>query len=105
MTAFFCTIFIVIHSHIWTRKGYAGINDILELHEVDKFIAHVLAEASFVALFVICMLEPLVYKYMNFNVTLGTKAMFSMTFLGSGAYMFFGAAIKKRLAKDQEEKK
>lgn len=57
MTAAFCIIFIIIHSHVWTRGGYEGVNKQLEDHEVDKFIAHVLSESSFIALFLIAMLE------------------------------------------------
>ena len=80
MTAFFCTIFIVIHSHVWTRGGYEGKDHTLELHEVDKFVTHILAEASFVSLFVICMLEPLVVKHMRFIYTTETKVMFTLAF-------------------------
>ncbi len=87
---FFKTMFIIIHSHVWTRGGYAGLNDKLEPHEVDKFISHIIAESSFLVLFYISMLEPLTVKYTNFHYTHETKLIFASTFVGSVLYGITG---------------
>ncbi len=83
---FLKVVFVIIHSHVWTRGGYAGLNLKLEPHEVDKFISHVLAEASFLVLFYISMLEPLTAKYTNFHYGNETKWIFGSTFVGSVVY-------------------
>ncbi len=100
---FFKVIFIIIHSHVWTRGGYAGLNQKLEPHEVDKFISHILAEGSFLVLFYISMLEPLTVKYTNFHYTYETKFIFGSTFVGSILYGV-GGYIKQKLKRNQDER-
>lgn len=101
---FFKVIFVIIHSHVWTRGGYAGLNQKLEPHEVDKFISHVLAEGSFLVLLYISMLEPLTVKYTNFHYTYETKLIFASTFVGSVLYGVTGyiSRLKKRYDEKNE---
>ena len=98
VTAIFVGILFFLHTSVWVKGGYMGMNRILELHEVDKLIAHVLAEGSFIAVFVICMLEPLVAKYQKFNIPDTTKLVFGLTFAGSGLYVLFGGTVRKWVA-------
>lgn len=100
---FFKVIFTVIHSHVWTRGGYAGLNQKLEPHEVDKFISHVLAEGSFLVLLYISMLEPLTVKYTNFHYTYETKLIFASTFVGSVLYGV-GGYVSKLLKQQKHDK-
>lgn len=88
-------ISIAMHSHVWTRNGYAGINTILEDHEVDKFIAHVISEISLITFILITLLEPIIKMHLNFTYTWETKAILGTAFAGSGIWAIFGNKIKK----------
>lgn len=101
---FFKVIFVIIHSHVWTRGGYAGLNQKLEPHEVDKFISHVIAEGSFLVLYYISMLEPLTVKYTNFHYTYETKLIFGGSFVGSVLYGVSGylSKLKKKQHHENE---
>lgn len=92
------TIFTIIHSHVWTKNGYAGVDKILDDREVDKFIAHVLAETSVICLFTICMLEPMTSQHHKFLYTLDTKFFFAALFLGSGLYTAAKKTIKDKFS-------
>lgn len=96
----FMAIFIIIHSHVWTKNGYSGLNGKLEDHEVDKFINHVLSEGSFVALFLFCILDPLLVYNFNFAYGTETKVVFGVSFVGSGLYTLLGHKIKEKIKKD-----
>lgn len=95
------TIFVVIHSHVWTKNGYAGLNLKLEDHEVDKFISHVLSEGSFIALVLFCLLDPLLVYNLRYSYSIETKVIFGSTFLGSGAYTIFSQILKNNKYKDK----
>jgi len=103
MTLFFKVIFIIIHSHVWTRDGYAGLNHKLEDHEVDKFIAHVISESALIAFFLMGMLEPLILKYSQFRYTSETKIILGGAFAGSGIWAVFGNRIKKFVKQEDNE--
>jgi hypothetical protein len=93
-------IFIIIFSHVWTRKGYEGIDGILELREVDKFITHIISAGSFLTLDSLSIWEPI----MGYSLSWEWKAVFAGGFLGSGIYLMFGSTIKSRLLrKDSNE--
>lgn len=104
-TALFATVFIVLHSHVWIRNGYAGKNKILELPEVDRFVAHVISEASLVMLWLITTVEPLVFLHMNFTYPKESKYLLFFTFLGSGVYIAFRSHIRKILKLDEIDTK
>lgn len=99
----FIIIFIVMHSHVWTREGYAGLNLKLEDHEVDKFVAHVISEVSLISFILISMLEPLIMKYTGFRYTAETKIILGAAFAGSGIWAIFGNRMKK-MVKDKDSK-
>jgi len=48
-------ISVLIFKSIWVRKGYAGIDEILEGKEVSLFITHVIAMFSFISFFYFAM--------------------------------------------------
>jgi hypothetical protein len=85
------SIFILIFSHVWTRKGYEGHDGILDLLEVDKFYTHIISAASFLVLDSMAIWEPII----GHEISWEWKAVFSGGFLGSGAYVIF-AGIKKQ---------
>lgn len=91
-------IFIVIFSHVWTRKGYEGSNNTLELHEVDKFITHIISAGSFLTLDSLSIWEPI----MGYALSWEWKLVFAGGFLGSGFYLMFGSTIKSKLLKSKE---
>jgi hypothetical protein len=84
-------VFVVIFSHVWTRKGYEGLDDRLELHEVDKFYTHIISAASFLTLDAMAIWEPIIKHEISWE----WKVVFSGGFLGSGAYVIL-AGIKKQ---------
>lgn len=96
-------VFVVMHSHVWTREGYEGINEKLEDHEVDKFVAHVISEVSLISFILLSMLEPLIMKHLAFRYTAETKIILGVAFGGSGIWAIFGNRIKK-IVKDEAEK-
>lgn len=79
-------IFIIIFSHVWTRKGYEGADGILDLPEVDKFITHVVSAASYLTLDAMAIWEPI----MGVSTSWEWKVVFAGGFLGSGAYILLG---------------
>lgn len=91
-------IFIIIFSHVWTRRGYEGTDGILDLREVDKFITHIISAGSFLTLDSLSMWEPI----MNYVLSWEWKAVFAGGFLGSGFYLMFGSTIKSKLLKSKE---
>lgn len=105
MTIMLVVIFCIIHSHVWTKNGYAGLNGKLEDHEVDKFINHVLSEASLVILFVFCMLDPLLVFHLHYQYSVETKIIFGSTFVGSGLYTILGQRLKDAKTKHIHESK
>lgn len=102
-TLILIVIFCIIHSHVWTKNGYAGLNLKLEDHEVDKFISHVLSEGSFVALVLFCLLDPLLVYNLNYKYSIETKVLFGSTFIGSGAFTIIGQILKNIKAKDKHD--
>lgn len=92
-TAFLCIVFVVVHSHVWVRNGYMGLNGVLELPEVDRFVAHIISEAGLVCFFLMCMLEPLVRKYIGFEFGYDSKIGMLSFSVGAGLYV----ALKKKL--------
>lgn len=92
-------IFIVIFSHVWTRKGYEGHDGILDLKEVDKFFTHIISAASYLTLDALSIWEPI----MSYQLSWEWKAVFAGGFLGSGFYIIFGSTIKKRLTTDNDK--
>lgn len=98
VVAIFVGVLLFLHTSVWVKGGYMGSNQILELHEVDKLIAHVLAEGSFIVEILICLLEPMVFKYQKFNIPDSTKLVFGLTFAGSGLYVLFGGTVRKLFA-------
>lgn len=94
-TALFSTVFIVLHSHVWVRNGYSGINQVLELNEVDRFVAHVISEVCLVMMWLLITFEPLIYVHTQYQVSLESKLMLSGGFLGSGLYVVFRGKLKK----------
>ena len=102
-TIMLIVIFSIIHSHVWTKNGYAGLNEKLEDHEVDKFINHVLSEGSFIALVLFCLLDPLLVYNLNYKFSIETKVIFGSTFVGSGAYTIIGQMLKNKKSKDRHD--
>jgi hypothetical protein len=90
-------IFVVIFSHVWTRKGYEGHDGVLDLKEVDKFITHIISAVSLITLDTMQVWEPVI----NHPVSWEWKIVFAGGFLGSGIYILFGPRLKAKL----EEKK
>lgn len=97
--AFMSTIFIIVHSHVWVRGGYAGKNGILELPEVDRFIAHIITEASLVSTVLIIGLSPLVKSHLNYEFEPQFVWGIVSFGLGGGVYV----ALKKRQAIKHDE--
>lgn len=95
----FLLVFVYMFTHVWTRKGYEGIDGKLDLQEVDKFVAHVISAVSFLALYA----QEMWVILMQFHVSAEWKYIVAGGFLGSGLYIVFGSIIKKKLA-DQHEK-
>jgi hypothetical protein len=98
-TAFFCTVFVSLHTHVWVRKGYEGLDEKLDLMEIDRFVAHVMSEVCLVFYYIVVMIEPLVKVHFNFVFPTDSKAGFVLGFIGSAAYMIFRNKIKG-LSKD-----
>jgi uncharacterized membrane protein YhaH (DUF805 family) len=90
---FTATIGIIIFKSVWLRDGYAGINKILEDHEVGKFITHVLSFLCLLSLQTMVATQPLIdYRYNEFLYFL-----FASGILGSGVFSIaekFGVASK-----------
>lgn len=90
---FTAVIGIVIFSSIWLRNGYAGLNKILEDHEVGKFVTHVLSFLCLLSLQALVATQPLItYVY---NEAL--YYLFASGIVGSGVYGIaekFGVASK-----------
>jgi len=103
-TMLFSIIFIVLHTHVWVRNGYAGKNKILEPHEVDKLVAHIIAEACLVMLWLVVVIEPLVYLHYRWTFSWDSKALIAGGFLGSGIYIAFKGKIHKVLNLDESTK-
>lgn len=97
--AFLSTMFIIVHSHVWVRGGYAGKNQILELPEVDRFIAHIVTEASLISTVLIVGLSPLVKSHLNYEFEPQFVWGIVSFGLGGGVYV----ALKKRHAAKHEE--
>jgi hypothetical protein len=85
-------IFIIIFSHVWTRKGYEGHDGILDLLEVDKFFTHIISAGSYLTLDAMAIWEPIIGHETSWE----WKAVFAGGFLGSGAYIIL-AGFKRRL--------
>lgn len=86
-------LFILIFSHVWTRKGYEGKDGVLDLQEVDKFVTHIISVVCYVALDSMQIWEAIL------GTTISTEWMivFAGGFLGSGIYIVFGGLLKKKL--------
>lgn len=79
---FTATIGIIIFKSVWLRDGYAGLNKILEDHEVGKFITHVLSFLCLLSLQTLVATQPLItYVY---NEAL--YYLFASGIIGSGVY-------------------
>lgn len=79
---FTAVIGIIIFKSVWLRDGYAGLNKILEDHEVGKFITHVLSFLCLLSLQTLIATQPLItYQYPEFLYFLMASGI-----LGSGVY-------------------
>lgn len=93
----FILAFVRIHTTPTIQRGYAGTDQTLDDSEVDKFISHVLAECSLICLFTICLLEPMLFKHLNYKYDDTTKLIFGATFCGSVAYAIAKHTVKARI--------
>lgn len=89
MTLAIVTMATIVHSHIWVRKGYEGHDEILELREVDRFIAHLIMWASLICTFFFIGMNPLVERHIGFRIGIEFIGAMSSFGLGSGAYIAF----------------
>lgn len=99
-TAFFCTVFVSLHTHVWVRKGYEGLDEKLELTEIDRFVAHVISEVCLIFYYIVVMTEPMIKMHFDFLFPADSKIGFIAGFVGSAAYMIFRNKIKS-MTKDE----
>lgn len=88
-----CVVLVGVHSQKWVIAGYAGKNKILELREVERFIAHMITEISIVSIILIALLSPLVEVHIGFTVDPQYVWAIATFGVGAGAY----AAFKKKV--------
>jgi len=91
MATMLSVVAVKVQSALWVKNGYAGKDQILELKEVDRYIAHCVMWASMILTFFLAGCEPLVRYFLNQSTVavIGFVASFG---LGSGIYV----AIKKK---------
>jgi len=87
---------IFLFKSVWVRGGYEGPNKILELHEVDKLVAHIIGFFCLLELQYMDTMEPLInYTYPDYRYWL-----FGSGFLGSGLYLLVD--YLRKFKKDKE---
>jgi len=87
-----CVVLVGVHSQKWVIAGYAGKNKILELREIERFIAHMITEISIVSIVLIALLSPLVENHIGFTVN--PQYIWAIASFGMGAGVY--AAFKRR---------
>lgn len=98
MTVALSIVAIKVQSALWVRNGYAGKDEILELKEVDRYIAHCVMWGSLALTFFLASMEPLLKYFISQSVVAAIGFVTSFG-LGSGIYV----AIKKKPAHIDEE--